>query len=202
MASAGFGADIGLHPTSHWNNSEPEVVVVGSNGGSIVGATLGNDVNLRGIEGRSALLLGKAKDNNAAAAVCPMIRLFDPTFRLNDVKREVVHLRVAGEDGFLLSGASSMGEISRSPEELVEAALGPHHQYPDGLALYLGTMFVPCQDRGEPGGGFTHHIDDIVTIHSDDLGALVNRVKHAHECPPWTYGASHLMRDLARARLI
>jgi fumarylacetoacetate (FAA) hydrolase family protein len=202
MASVGFGADVGLHPVSTWNNPEPEIAMIADRGGRIVGATLGNDVNLRDVEGRSALLLGKAKDNNASAALGPFIRLFDETFSIADVKRATVRLSVEGEDGFSLEGASSMAEISRSPEELVKAAMGPHHQYPDGLALYLGTMFVPSKDRGEKGKGFTHKVGDIVTISSEKLGALVNRVRLSPDCPHWTYGASHLMRDLARAKLI
>jgi fumarylacetoacetate (FAA) hydrolase family protein len=202
MASVGFGADVGLHPVSTWNNPEPEIAVIASSGGRIVGATLGNDVNLRDVEGRSALLLGKAKDNNASAALGPFIRLFDGTFSMDDVKNARVELKVEGEDGFSLEGASSMAEISRSPEELVAAAMGPHHQYPDGMALYLGTMFVPSKDRGEAGKGFTHKVGDMVTISSEKFGALVNRVKLSPDCPPWAYGASHLMRDLARAKLI
>ncbi len=202
MASVGFGADVGLHPISTWNNPEPEIAVISSSRRRIVGAALGNDVNLRDVEGRSALLLGKAKDNNASAALGPFIRLFDATFSIADVKQAKVHLRVEGEDGFTLEGASSMAEISRSPEELVAAAMGPHHQYPDGMALYLGTMFVPSKDRGEKGKGFTHKVGDIVTISTEKLGALVNRVRLSPDCPHWTYGASHLMRDLAKAKLI
>ncbi|WP_457153029.1 fumarylacetoacetate hydrolase family protein [Mesorhizobium sp. P5_C1] len=202
MASVGFGADVGLHPVSTWNNPEPEIAMIAAGSGRIVGATIGNDVNLRDVEGRSALLLGKAKDNNASAALGPFIRLFDDTFSIDDVKRAVVRLKVEGEDGFSLEGASSMAEISRSPEELVAAAMGPHHQYPDGLALYLGTMFVPSKDRGEKGKGFTHKVGDIVTISSEKFGALVNRVRLSPDCPHWTYGASHLMRELAGAKLI
>ncbi len=202
MASVGFGADVGLHPISTWNNPEPEVAVISSSAGRIVGATLGNDVNLRDVEGRSALLLGKAKDNNASAALGPFIRLFDAGFGLADVKRAVVSLRVEGEDGFVLEGSSSMTEISRSPEDLVAAAMGAHHQYPDGMALYLGTMFAPIKDRGESGKGFTHRIGDTVTIASEKLGALINRVRLSTECPRWTYGTGRLMRDLAAARLI
>jgi len=202
MASVGFGADVGLHPISTWNNPEPEIAVIASSAGRIVGAALGNDVNLRDVEGRSALLLGKAKDNNASAALGPFIRLFDASFSIDDVKKARVHLKVEGEDGFALEGASSMAEISRSPEELVAAAMGPHHQYPDGIALYLGTMFVPSKDRGEQGKGFTHKTGDIVTISTEKLGSLVNRVRLSPDCPHWTYGASHLMRDLARAQLI
>lgn len=202
MASVGFGSDVGLHPVSSWNNPEPEIAVIASSKGRIVGATLGNDVNLRDVEGRSALLLGKAKDNNASAALGPFIRLFDTAFSLDEVKSAKVSLRVEGEDGFLLEGSSSMAEISRSPEELVAAAMGSHHQYPDGIALYLGTMFVPSKDRGDKGKGFTHKTGDIVTISTDVLGALVNRVRLSTECAPWSYGASHLMRDLAKAGLI
>ncbi|ESY69918.1 MULTISPECIES: fumarylacetoacetate hydrolase family protein [Mesorhizobium] len=202
MASVGFGADVGLHPVSTWNNPEPEIAMIAASSGRIVGATIGNDVNLRDVEGRSALLLGKAKDNNASASLGPFIRLFDDTFTIADVKNAVVRLKVEGEDGFSLEGASSMAEISRSPEELVAAAMGPHHQYPDGLALYLGTMFVPSKDRGEKGKGFTHKVGDIVTISSEKFGALVNRVRLSPDCPHWTYGASHLMRDLAKAGLI
>ena len=202
MASVGYGADVGLHPVSTWNNPEPEIAVLASSTGRIVGATLGNDVNLRDVEGRSALLLGKAKDNNASAALGPFIRLFDDTFSLSDVKSAVVGLKVEGEDGFVLEGASSMAEISRSPEELVAAAIGAHHQYPDGFALYLGTMFAPAKDRGEAGKGFTHHIGDMVSISTYTLGSLVNRVRLSPDCPAWTYGASHLMRDLAKAGLI
>ncbi|MEI9428484.1 fumarylacetoacetate hydrolase family protein [Mesorhizobium sp. Cs1299R1N3] len=202
MASVGFGADVGLHPVSTWNNPEPEIAMIATSSGRIVGATIGNDVNLRDVEGRSALLLGKAKDNNASASLGPFIRLFDDTFSIADVKQAVVRLKVEGEDGFSLEGASSMAEISRSPEELVAAAMGPHHQYPDGLALYLGTMFVPSKDRGEKGKGFTHKVGDIVTISSEKFGALVNRVRLSPDCPHWTYGASHLMRDLAKAGLL
>jgi fumarylacetoacetate (FAA) hydrolase family protein len=202
MGSVGFGADVGLHPVSTWNNPEPEIAVISSSKGRIVGAAIGNDVNLRDVEGRSALLLGKAKDNNASAAVGPFIRLFDATFSLTDVKSAVVRLKVEGEDGFTLEGASSMAEISRSPEELVAAAMGPHHQYPDGMALYLGTMFVPSKDRGEPGKGFTHKVGDMVTISTPKLGSLINRVRLSPDCPHWTYGSSHLLRDLAAAGLL
>ncbi|HEV7255273.1 MAG TPA: fumarylacetoacetate hydrolase family protein [Mesorhizobium sp.] len=202
LASVGFGADVGLHPVSDWNNPEPEIAVIAASNGGIIGATLGNDVNLRDVEGRSALLLGKAKDNNASASLGPMIRLFDESFSLDDVKSAEVSLTVEGEDGFSLQGASSMRLISRSPEELVAAAVGPHHQYPDGLVLYLGTMFVPAKDRNEKGGGFTHREGDIVTIETPALGRLVNRVRRAPDCPPWTYGARALMADLSRAGLI
>ncbi|MEO3998838.1 fumarylacetoacetate hydrolase family protein [Mesorhizobium sp. CAU 1732] len=202
LASVGFGADVGLHPVSTWNNPEPEIAVIASGDGRIVGATLGNDVNLRDVEGRSALLLGKAKDNNASAALGPFIRLFDDGFGLDDVKAATVALTVEGEDGFVLDGSSSMSQISRSPEDLVAAAMGTHHQYPDGVALYLGTMFAPSKDRGEAGKGFTHHIGDMVTISSEKFGNLVNRVQLSTQCPPWTYAASHLMRDLAGAKLI
>jgi fumarylacetoacetate (FAA) hydrolase family protein len=202
MSSVGFGADVGLLQQSTWNNPEPEIAVVAASSGRIVGATLGNDVNLRDMEGRSALLLGKTKDNNASASLGPFIRLFDGSFSIADVKKAQVHLTVEGRDGFLLEGASSMAEISRSPEELVAAAMGPHHQYPDGMVLYLGTMFVPSKDRGEAGQGFTHHIGDTVTISSEKLGALINRVRYSPDCPPWDYGTRALMRDLAAAKLI
>lgn len=202
MSSVGFGADIGLLEQSTWNNPEPEIAVIAASSGRIIGATLGNDVNLRDIEGRSALLLGKTKDNNASAALGPFIRLFDDSFSIADVKKAQVNLTVEGTDGFHLEGSSSMAEISRSPEELVAAAMGPHHQYPDGMALYLGTMFVPSKDRGEAGQGFTHKIGDLVTISSDKFGALVNRVKYSPDCPHWTYGTRSLMRDLAAAKLL
>ena len=202
MSSVGYGADVGLHPVSEWNNPEPEIAVVVTSRGTIVGATLGNDVNLRDVEGRSALLLGKAKDNNASASLGPFIRLFDGTFGIQDVKQAEISLNVTGEDGFTLEGASSMSQISRSPESLVAATIGTHHQYPDGLVLYLGTMFAPVKDRGGAGKGFTHRIGDVVTIATPALGKLTNTVRLSPDCPPWTYGASHLLRDLARADLL
>ena len=202
LSSVGFGADVGLHEISTWNNPEPEVAIIAAGTGRIVGATLGNDVNLRDVEGRSALLLGKAKDNNASAALGPFIRLFDESFSIEDVKKAEVRLTVEGDDGFLLEGSSSMTEISRSPEELVTAAMGRHHQYPDGMVLYLGTMFVPSKDRGEKGRGFTHQMGDIVTVATKTLGALINRVRLSSDCPQWTYGARNLMKDIAKADLI
>ena len=178
------------------------MAVVVSSDGRIVGATLGNDVNLRDIEGRSALLLGKAKDNNASAALGPFVRLFDGAFTLDTVKQAVVTLHVAGPDGFVLHGSSSMVEISRSPEALVASALGDHHQYPDGMVLYLGTMFAPVKDRDHDGEGFTHKIGDTVSISTPELGTLTNTVRYANECAPWRYGASQLMRDLAKGGLL
>ncbi|MBI4920305.1 MAG: fumarylacetoacetate hydrolase family protein [Devosia nanyangense] len=202
MSSVGFGADVGILPISEWNNPEPEVALVVASDGRIVGATLGNDVNLRDVEGRSALLLGKAKDNNASASLGPFIRLFDKSFALADISRAEIGLNVTGEDGFVLEGHSSMSQISRTPESLVASAIGRHHQYPDGFVLYLGTMFAPVKDRGGAGKGFTHKPNDIVTISTPLLGSLSNRVRLSTECPPWTYGASHLMRDLAKAGLL
>lgn len=198
MAAVGTGMDAGLNAVSTWNNPEPEVVLVVASDGRIVGATLGNDVNLRDVEGRSALLLGKAKDNNASAAIGPFVRLFDATFSLDDVRSTEVALTVTGEDGFSLEGSSSLSRISRDPADLARQMIGPHHQYPDGAVLYLGTMFAPVKDRDTAGGGFTHKLGDIVTISAPKLGSLVNRMRHSHTCPPWTYGVSHLLRDLAR----
>jgi fumarylacetoacetate (FAA) hydrolase family protein len=202
MSSVGTGFDAGLHPASTWNNPEPEIVLIVASTGAIVGATLGNDVNLRDVEGRSALLLGKAKDNNAAAAVGPFIRLFDAGFSLDHVRNTTVSLTVRGEDGFTLEGSSSIAKISRDPADLAKQMLGPHHQYPDGAALYLGTMFAPIKDRDTVGGGFTHKYGDIVTIAAPELGALVNRMRRTDECEPWTFGASHLMRSLAKRGLL
>jgi fumarylacetoacetate (FAA) hydrolase family protein len=202
MSAVGWGAAVGLHPASRWSNPEPEVVLAVCSRGRILGATLGNDVNLRDIEGRSALLLGKAKDNNASAAIGPFIRLFDGRFTLDSVRGLELALTVEGADGFRLSGHSSMAEISRDPADLVAQTIGRHHQYPDGLMLYLGTMFAPVEDRDAPGQGFTHHIGDVVTISAPGLGELVNTVRLATEAPQWTFGAGALMRNLAGRGLV
>jgi fumarylacetoacetate (FAA) hydrolase family protein len=202
LAAVGHGAEAGLNKISNWNNPEPEVVVVVSSTGRIVGATLGNDVNLRDVEGRSALLLGKAKDNNASAALGPFIRLFDPGFTLDHVRKMELALTVEGEDGYVLNGSSNMARISRDPADLVSQMIGPHHQYPDGAVLYLGTVFAPIADRDEKGAGFTHKIGDVVTVSTPELGALTNRMVYAHDAAPWTFGPSHLARNLAKRGLL
>jgi fumarylacetoacetate (FAA) hydrolase family protein len=202
MSAVGTGADIGIHPKSQWNNPEPEIVLAVNSAGRVAGATLGNDLNLRDFEGRSALLLGKAKDNNASGSIGPFIRLFDDDFGIDDVRKCDVALHVKGPDGFEFTAESSMSQISRDPLELVEHAMGRHHQYPDGMMLFLGTMFAPTIDRFAPGQGLTHAVGDIVTVSTPALGALVNRVNHTDRIAPWHFGAAALMTNLAQRGLL
>ncbi len=202
MASVGWGASVGLHPISKWNNPEPEIVLAINSRGTVVGATLGNDVNLRDVEGRSALLLGKAKDNNASCAIGPFLRLFDAGFGLDDIRKAELSMKVEGEDGFTLDGHSSMTKISRDPASIVKQTIGRHHQYPDGFFLFLGTMFAPVKDRDAPGQGFTHHAGDVVTISEAQLGALRNTVRLSTDCPEWTFGTAAMMRNLAGRGLL
>ena len=200
MSAVGTGAEVGIHPGSAWNNPEPEIVLAVNSRGETRGAAVGNDVNLRDFEGRSALLLGKAKDNNASCAIGPFIRLFDAQFGIDDVRRCDLSMQVTGPEGFVMQGASSLSKISRDPLDLVSQAVGANHQYPDGFMLFLGTMFAPTQDRHGPGQGFTHVVGDIVTVSTPRLGTLANRVNTSDKVAPWTYGITALMRDLARRR--
>lgn len=202
LSSVGWGDYIAVRSDSVWNNPEPEIVVVSDRKGRALGAALGNDVNLRCFEGRSALLLGKAKDNNASCAIGPFIRLFDSNFTIDDVRRAVVRLEVEGEDGFKLMGSSSMTLISRDPLELVAQTMSKHHHYPDGFALFLGTMFAPTEDREAKGKGFTHHLGDVVRVSSEKLGVLENKVTHCHEAPAWSFGIGDLMTNLAARGLL
>ena len=202
LAAVGTGADVGIHEGSVWNNPEPEVVLAVNSRGQTRGAALGNDVNLRDFEGRSALLLGKAKDNNASCAIGPFIRLFDAHFGIDDVRRITVALEVTGPEGFTLEGSSSLSKISRDPLDLVAQTIGKHHAYPDGFMLFLGTMFAPTQDRHGPGQGFTHVVGDRVRIAAPELGALVNRVVHTDQAPRWTFGVGALMRNLGGRGLL
>jgi len=202
MSAVGTGAEVGIHPKSEWNNPEPEVVLAISHTGRVVGATLGNDVNLRDFEGRSALLLGKAKDNNASCSLGPFIRLFDEHFTMDDVRMCDLALHMQGPDGFAFTSRSSMSQISRDPLEIVRHTIGPNHQYPDGLVLFLGTMFAPTIDRFAPGKGFTHVVGDVVAVTTPRLGAVVNRVNHTDKIAPWTFGVVSLMKNLAARELI
>ena len=202
MSAVGTGADVGLHPQSSWNNPEPEVVLAVNSRGEVQGAALGNDVNLRDFEGRSALLLGKAKDNNASCAIGPFVRLFDEHFTMDDIRCTELSMTVAGPEGFRMTGASSLSLISRDPLDLVAQAIGPNHQYPDGFMLFLGTMFSPTQDRHGPGQGFTHVVGDVVTVSTPRLGALVNRVTTSDQAEPWTFGITALMQSLSRRGLL
>ncbi len=201
LSSVGTGAQIGIRSDSSWNNPEPEVVLAVNSGGVIVGATLGNDVNLRDIEGRSALLLSKAKDNNASCAIGPFIRLFDASFGYADMRREKMNLRVDGPEGFVMEGLNSMEFISREPQDIVSQAMAAH-QYPDGFMLFLGTLFAPTQDRDAPGAGFTHKLGDRVSIRSARLGELCNRVTHSEQAPPWIFGLRAFIANLAQRGLL
>jgi fumarylacetoacetate (FAA) hydrolase family protein len=203
MSAVGHGAAVGLHPSSHWNNPEPEIVLAVNSRAQVVGATLGNDVNLRDIEGRSALLLGKAKDNNGSCAIGPFIRLFDGDFDIDTLRNAEVRMRIEGvDDKFELAGASFMREISRDPLDLVRQTCGKHHQYPDGFMLFLGTMFSPIKDRDAQGGGFTHHAGDRVSISTPSLGTLVNTVQRSDAIAPWTFGVRALYANLAQRGLL
>ena len=202
LSSVGHGSEVGLHPISNWNNPEPEIVLAVNSKAKIVGSTLGNDVNLRDVEGRSALLLGKAKDNNASCSIGPFIRLLDDNFTIDNIRNAELTMTVEGKDGFKLQGLSSMSQISRDPENLVEQTCGRHHQYPDGFMLFLGTLFAPTEDRDTKGEGFTHKIGDKVTIHEPTLGTLINFVNLSTECPEWTFGISELLKNLTRRKLL
>lgn len=202
MSSVGLGAEIGIRADSSWNNPEPEVVLAINRAGRVVGAALGNDVNLRDFEGRSALLLGKAKDNNASCAIGPFIRLFDKHYGIDDLRRTHIRIEIAGPEGYTLEGESHLANISRDPLDLAGQAVNRTHQYPDGTMLFLGTQFAPVQDRDQPGKGFTHKLGDVVSIRADALGMLVNRVNYCDKVAPWTFGVNDLMRNLASRGLL
>ena len=201
MSSVGWGDYVGIRTQSTWNNPEPEIVVVVDRAGKTIGATLGNDVNLRDYEGRSALLLGEAKDNNASTAIGPFIRMFDDKFTMDDVRSAVVELEIVGADNYRLEGRSKMDQISRDPLNLVGQTV-KEHQYPDGFVLFLGTLFAPTQDRDNPGQGFTHKEADVVKISTPKLGVLENKVTSSKAAPPWTFGITALMRNLVKRGLI
>ncbi len=196
LSSVGFGAHVGIPTFSAWNNPEPELVLAVTSVGNVVGALLGNDVNLRDIEGRSSLLLGKAKDNNAQCSLGPFIRVFDNHVTLDTISHETIHLSVQGEDGFVMTGTNSVEKISRPLESLVAQTIGDHHQYPDGFVLFTGTLFAPTQDRGTDGAGFTHAPGDVVSVWSEHLGLLRNTTGVSEHLPPWEFGIGRFVEYL------
>lgn len=202
LSTVGFGAEVGVAASSIWNNPEPEVVLAISSRGEIVGASVGNDINLRDVEGRSALLLPKAKDNNASGSIGPWLRLFDKEFTIDDLRVAKISMTVTGDDAFRLEATADLAEISRDFEQIVSQLIGTHHQYPDGAALFLGTPFAPIEDRGAIGKGFTHHLNDIVSISTPAIGGLVNQVQSSESCPPWEFGIHSLMTNLASRGLL
>ncbi|MBL9114923.1 MAG: fumarylacetoacetate hydrolase family protein [Verrucomicrobiaceae bacterium] len=156
------GAAMHLRRDSKWMVPEPEMTLVISAGGKLIGTTVGNDLSCRDIEGENPLYLPQAKCFRLSAALGPCIRVSAEPLS----SETAIHLQILRSGVTAFEGQTTLAQLKRTPAELI-AFLYRDNDFPQGAFLMTGTGIVPPDD-------FTLQPGDEVRISIDDIGTLSN----------------------------
>lgn len=160
----GHKEKVRIRKDSTWDVPEPELTLVVSSSGKIVGYTIGNDMSSRSIEGENPLYLPQAKTYDACAAIGPCIYITEEPLNRNTI----IRLEINRNSETIFEGSIALSQMKRSPEELVSFVYR-ECSFPHGCLIMTGTGIVPEHD-------FTLKSGDEIKIAIEGIGTLVNEV--------------------------